>query len=387
MDSGQDEGSLWGASSSPAPKSPDWRLRFPLVYGNGIEGMHGPVMKPFGAWKNPFWPESARDPDAVLQWLDFYTQGEPNPIGLASHLHSMRRDRPKSYSSDLMHDAFLAVNELAFRRRWSDPPQHPRDERSLDETRHELLRLFTWVNARHQQQERSIEEIQRLRQDARASREQLLARAFRIGILVDSRREEFAAAVVREIWDRAGKYVLPLIPIPPVPSRDEKLLTLALIHRYAPGDVAPIDPWQPNGAKSIAESLDSPACRETLCEVAFDVCAASVEELPEQQLAIIDKWIEEFLTSESLGPLSAHSPAREARAAFLGGEALANALNVHPSRQGAFLRQLGRIRSSLGDDYWIEVSDRRPNSPQFLYRSDSTQLRALAAEYQLPKSA
>ncbi len=72
---------------------------------------------------------------------------------------------------------------------------------------------------------------------------------------------------------------------------------------------------------------------------------------------------------------------------FLGGEALADALRVDPSQRKAFFQMLARKRQELGDDAWREVSDRRPNDPQFLYRADAPKLRDLASRYQRPKES
>ena len=72
---------------------------------------------------------------------------------------------------------------------------------------------------------------------------------------------------------------------------------------------------------------------------------------------------------------------------FLGGEDLANALSINPSRRAAFFKQLERKRISLGDDCWDEVREPRPNSARFIYRVDSVELRDLAAAYKTPKPA
>jgi hypothetical protein len=69
----------------------------------------------------------------------------------------------------------------------------------------------------------------------------------------------------------------------------------------------------------------------------------------------------------------------------LGGLPLVDALGIDPSRQGAFFRQLERQRKSLGDDCWHEVREPRPNSPRFLYRTDSPKVRDQAAGYKTPK--
>lgn len=70
---------------------------------------------------------------------------------------------------------------------------------------------------------------------------------------------------------------------------------------------------------------------------------------------------------------------------FLGGEELARALDIHPTREAAFFRQLGRKRTKLGDDSWRDVNNARSNTPQFLYRVDSESLLNLAAKYKAPK--
>lgn len=72
---------------------------------------------------------------------------------------------------------------------------------------------------------------------------------------------------------------------------------------------------------------------------------------------------------------------------FLGGTALREALGVHPSRHIAFFNQLTRKRKTLGDDGWHEVTDRRPNSPRYLYRADSPRIIDLAEAYKKPKTA
>jgi len=71
---------------------------------------------------------------------------------------------------------------------------------------------------------------------------------------------------------------------------------------------------------------------------------------------------------------------------FLGGEALADALGVHPSRRDAFFKRLERERINLGDNNWQEVADRRANSPLYQYRLDSPRLRELANGYKSPKT-
>jgi hypothetical protein len=70
---------------------------------------------------------------------------------------------------------------------------------------------------------------------------------------------------------------------------------------------------------------------------------------------------------------------------FLGGEALAEALGIHPSRRPAFFKQLERERVSLGDENWQEASNRRANTPRFQYRVDSPRLREMAKAYKTPK--
>jgi hypothetical protein len=81
----------------------------------------------------------------------------------------------------------------------------------------------------------------------------------------------------------------------------------------------------------------------------------------------------------------ATTPPAETGTGYLGGKALADALGVNPTRYEAFNKQLERQRRKLGNDSWTEVSNRRPKTPQYLYRSDSPELRELAAPYTKPK--
>ncbi|MBN2580958.1 MAG: hypothetical protein JXB10_18385 [Pirellulales bacterium] len=77
----------------------------------------------------------------------------------------------------------------------------------------------------------------------------------------------------------------------------------------------------------------------------------------------------------------------ESPTGFLGGEALADALGVHPTRRKAFIRQLERQRIGLGNDCWHEVHEPQPNSPKFLYLAGAPEIHKLAAKYKTPKSA
>jgi len=72
---------------------------------------------------------------------------------------------------------------------------------------------------------------------------------------------------------------------------------------------------------------------------------------------------------------------------FLGGEHLANALGIDPSRRDAFFRKLERKRLELGDDNWHEIRKPQPNSPRFLYRVDSPEIQQVAVAYKQPKPA
>jgi hypothetical protein len=109
-------------------------------------------------------------------------------------------------------------------------------------------------------------------------------------------------------------------------------------------------------------------------------------------------WLTEWVSNEiqlrdgkndsgTMERASALDERPSAPSGFLGGRALAVALGVHPSRREAFFVQLQRKRISLGDDCWIQVADKGPNRPEFLYRADSPHLRNLAAAYVKPKPA
>lgn len=72
---------------------------------------------------------------------------------------------------------------------------------------------------------------------------------------------------------------------------------------------------------------------------------------------------------------------------FLGGTPLADAMGIHATRRDAFFRQLERQRMRLGDDFWHEVREPRPNSPRYIYRMDSPTLGELAKAYKDQKPA
>lgn len=67
---------------------------------------------------------------------------------------------------------------------------------------------------------------------------------------------------------------------------------------------------------------------------------------------------------------------------YLGSAALADVLGIPESRRNAFKQRLMRERDKLGDDCWHEVVDPRPNSPRYLYRVDSPEVKRLAEGYQ-----
>lgn len=70
---------------------------------------------------------------------------------------------------------------------------------------------------------------------------------------------------------------------------------------------------------------------------------------------------------------------------FLSAAEIADILHVHPTQREAFIRQLGRMRISLGDENWQETQNPRANTPRFLYRADCPRLREIASKYQSPK--
>lgn len=72
---------------------------------------------------------------------------------------------------------------------------------------------------------------------------------------------------------------------------------------------------------------------------------------------------------------------------FLGGASLGAALGVPQSRRDAFLKQLERKRTTLGDDNWLEAAEPRPNAPRYHYRADAPAVIAIAAEYSRQKPA
>lgn len=79
-------------------------------------------------------------------------------------------------------------------------------------------------------------------------------------------------------------------------------------------------------------------------------------------------------------------PAPAAPIGLLGGQELADALGIHPTRRDAFFRQLTRWRLRLGDGNWDERKEPRHKATRFVYRADSPTLQALAARYREPQS-
>ena len=81
-------------------------------------------------------------------------------------------------------------------------------------------------------------------------------------------------------------------------------------------------------------------------------------------------------------------PGLDKTTGYLGGEALADAMGVHPTRQVAFAQQLLRQRTNISGECWLEwleVRDPQTRNPKFIYLADSPKLRELAADYKTPK--
>ena len=99
-------------------------------------------------------------------------------------------------------------------------------------------------------------------------------------------------------------------------------------------------------------------------------------DLKPYRLAPVVKTTAESKVDESINSISPTG--------FLGGEALADAMGIHPTRRKAFFRQVERKRMTLEDDRWQEVHNPRSNSPRYLYLADSPTLQNIAAKYRKP---
>ncbi len=67
---------------------------------------------------------------------------------------------------------------------------------------------------------------------------------------------------------------------------------------------------------------------------------------------------------------------------FFGGTELVDVLEVFSEKREAFFTALSRTRKALPEDSWLEVANKRPNAPEFLYRADCEEIQALAKKYQ-----
>jgi hypothetical protein len=68
---------------------------------------------------------------------------------------------------------------------------------------------------------------------------------------------------------------------------------------------------------------------------------------------------------------------------YFGATELADVLDVVQDKREAFSTALSRARDTLPEDSWLEVQNKRPNAPTFLYRADCGEIRALAKKYQM----
>jgi len=115
--------------------------RFTLVRGDGIS--RDP--KPCDDWTTSRWPVSAHNAEAIVQWLDSLTTGNPSPIALISQLKASNPSRFKTFAKRLLHDASWAVTELAQSKGWQLPPAKPASDLSLAELKHQLRQIRAWI--------------------------------------------------------------------------------------------------------------------------------------------------------------------------------------------------------------------------------------------------
>jgi len=177
----------------------------------------------------------------------------------------------------------------------------------------------------------------------------------------------------------------PTYDLLPIPKRGltepEKVAVLSAIHdAHRKGDEK-IAPW------GVSRNSDMPAAAPPEAELDecskatwYHVLTREAREITSTDISLARDWIDAIRAKPLAGEGADVT-------GFLGGEDLAEALGVHPSRRGAFFRKLERKRVDLGDDCWHEVNDPRPNSPRFLYRADSPKLRHLAEPYKTRKPA
>ncbi|MCA9069024.1 MAG: hypothetical protein KDA84_08885 [Planctomycetaceae bacterium] len=128
-----------------------------------------------------------------------------------------------------------------------------------------------------------------------------------------------------------------------------------------------------------------------LAEPAFDALDRSIQKADRQFRAggrLIGPEPNVIVPSERAGQESLEgriNPQNSKNSGFMGGDELAIALGVHPSRKKAFFQRLKRERKSLGDANWCEVQNKTANDPTFLYRVDAKKVISVAADYMNPK--
>jgi hypothetical protein len=130
------------------PATRELNSRYPLVHKAGLNPLPARFPKPCGNWKTGCWPVEKANPAAVVQWLDYLAGGERNPLSFGAWWQDTRHSALPTAVEDYLHDAFWAVTELARHNGWHDVPVKPQGKRSLDEVRHDLLRLKDWIEAR-----------------------------------------------------------------------------------------------------------------------------------------------------------------------------------------------------------------------------------------------
>jgi hypothetical protein len=216
---------------------------------------------------------------------------------------------------------------------------------------------------------------------------------------------EAMTGVVQDLWARCGERWRELRaeigePIKPIVAveRDEWRTTDQ--GRLARDDLerdanVPIDFALKRGFFNSREPVRGQgrlACIENAASGPLAVDLAKCSAAPEIAQALAVAFAEQLKakqTAENPASTSVNAEAGQGGSVglsgFLGGEALADALGVHPSRRDAFFKRLERERKNLGDDNWQEIVDRRANTPRYQYRLDSPKLRELANDYKSPK--
>lgn len=89
------------------------------------------------------------------------------------------------------------------------------------------------------------------------------------------------------------------------------------------------------------------------------------------------RWLD---VAETSPPRRAEGNSEPSPTGFMGAQQLAEAYGIPTANRAAFMKAVGRLRKTLGDDFQ-EVAEPRPNAPRYQYRADAAAVKSLAAQY------